>query len=82
MSVYMSYRYLFHIKRWKKKLQAKFLKFLEHMRQLEMKILFLKAIQQMPQYAEYLKTLLGNKKRLESEVVNLPKQVSVIIQGT
>ena len=36
----------------------------------------------MPQYAKYLKTFFGNKKRLESEVVNLPEQVSAIIQGT
>ena len=36
----------------------------------------------MPQYAKYLKTFLGNKKKLESDVVNLPEQVSAIIQGT
>ena len=47
-----------------------------------MKIQFLEAMEQMPQYAKYLKTLLGNKKRLQSEVVNLPEQVSAIIQGT
>ena len=36
----------------------------------------------MPQYGKYLKTLLGNKKKLESEVVNLLEHVSTIIQGT
>ncbi|CAO2840803.1 unnamed protein product, partial [Amaranthus hypochondriacus] len=65
-----------------KQMQAKFLKFLEHMKRLEMKIPFLEAMEQMPQYAKYLKSLLGNKKRLESEVVNLPEQVSAIVQGT
>jgi hypothetical protein len=65
-----------------RQLQAKFLKFLEHMKRLEMKIPFLEAMEQMPQYAKYLKTLLGSKKRLECEVVNLPEQVSAIIQGT
>ena len=52
------------------------------MRKLEMKILFLEVMEQMPQYAKYLKILLGNKKKLESNVVNFPEQVSAIIQGT
>ena len=65
-----------------KQLQAQFLKFLEHMRKLKMKIPFLKAMEQMPQYTKYLKTLLGNKKRLKSKLFNVPKQVSAIIQGT
>ena len=45
-----------------------------------MKILFLEAMEQMPQYAKYLKTLLRNKKKLESKVVNFPGQVIAIIQ--
>ena len=47
-----------------------------------MKIPFLEAIKQMPQYTKYFKTLFGNKKKLESKVVKLPMQVSAIIQGT
>ena len=47
-----------------------------------MRISFLVAVEQMPQYAKYVKSLLGNKRRLESEVVNLPEQVSAIIKGT
>ena len=52
------------------------------MRQLEIKIPFLEAMEQMPLYAKYLKTLLGNKKKLESKVVNLSEKVSAIILGT
>ena len=47
-----------------------------------MKVPFLEALEQMPQYAKYLKTLSRNKKRLQSEIVNLPEKVSVIIQVT
>ena len=52
------------------------------MRQLEMKIPILEAMEQMPQYAKYPKTLLGNKIKLIAEVVTLPEQVSALIQGT
>ena len=52
----------FPIKAVEKQLQAKFLKLLEHMRQLEMNIPFLEAVEKMPQYAKYLKTLLGKQK--------------------
>ena len=44
-----------------------------------MKIPFLKAMEQMPEYAKYLKTLLGNKKKRGDEVISLPEYVSVII---
>ena len=52
----------FPYKAMEKQLQAKFLKFFEHMRELEMKIPFLEAVEQMPQYAKYLKTHLRKQK--------------------
>lgn len=54
--------------------------FLEHMRQTELKIPFLEAIEQMSQYDKYLKGLF-NKKKLEDEVVILLEEVSAIVQG-
>ena len=36
----------------------------------------------MPQNAKYLKTLLEDKRKVKSAIVNFLKQVSVIIQGT
>ena len=79
LRAYMPHRYLFHTKRWEKQLQEKFLKFLEHMRKVEIKIPFLEVMEQMLQYAKYLKTLMGNKNKLESKVVNLLEQVNAII---
>ena len=46
-----------------------------------MKIPFLEAMEQMPKYAKFLKDLLSNKRKLEEEIINLPHQVSKIVQG-
>lgn len=46
---------------------------------MEMKILFLDAMVQMPKYAKFLKDLLSNKKKLEEEVISLPYQASFIL---
>ena len=69
----------FRYKAVEKRLQEKFMKFLEHMRKVETKIPFLEVMEQMLQYAKYLKTLMGNKNKLESKVVNLLEQVNAII---
>ncbi|GJR31772.1 DNA-directed DNA polymerase [Tanacetum coccineum] len=49
----------------KEKEEAQEPKFLENLRQLQLNILFTEALDQMPKYAKFLKSLLSNKMRLE-----------------
>ncbi|GKC09940.1 reverse transcriptase domain-containing protein [Tanacetum coccineum] len=49
----------------KEKEEALQQKFLENLKQLDINILFIKALVQIPKYAKYLKSLLTNKSRLE-----------------
>ena len=44
-----------------------------------MKIPFLEAMEKMTKYVKYLKTILGNKKKFEANIVNLLEQVGAII---
>ena len=71
----------FPYRRVEKQLDEKFNKFLEHFQKMEMKILFLDAMAQMPKYAKFLKDLFSNKKKLEEEIISLPHQFSSILQG-
>ncbi|GJS55806.1 hypothetical protein Tco_0629168 [Tanacetum coccineum] len=57
----------------RKEKEALQLKFLENLKQLDINILFIEALLQIPKYAKYLKSLLTNKLRLEEacmETVN------------
>ena len=59
-----------------------FEKFLEMFKKLELNILFLEAIAQMPNYAKFLKEIVGNKKKLEEyAMVALTEECSAILMN-
>ena len=62
----------FPYRRVEKQLDVHFKRFIEKLSQMEMKIPFLEAMEQMPKYAKFLKDLLSNKRKLEEEVIDLP----------
>ena len=65
----------------KAKIEEKFSKFLEIFKKIEINIPFAKAINQMSNYAKFLKDILSKKKKIVEEgVVSLSKICSAIIQ--
>ncbi|KAL1544112.1 hypothetical protein AAHA92_21007 [Salvia divinorum] len=65
----------------KKKLDEKFLKFLDIFKKVHLNIPLIEALQQMSGYLKFLKEVVSNKKRLvDYETVNLTENCSVIIQ--
>ncbi|KAJ4717030.1 DNA-directed DNA polymerase [Melia azedarach] len=65
----------------KKKLDAQFSKFLEMFKKLHINILFVDALEQMPNYAKFMKEMMSNKRRLEEyEIVKLIEECSSIFQ--
>ncbi|KAK6115837.1 hypothetical protein DH2020_008106 [Rehmannia glutinosa] len=65
----------------KKKLNAQFAKFLEIFKKLHMNIPFADALEQMPNYAKFLKDVMSKKRKMTSfETVNLTEECSAIIQ--
>ena len=63
-----------------RRLNAKYHKFMECMKGLNLNVPFLEAIKEMPTYAKFLKELLSNKRKQVDETVTLPSQVSAILQ--
>ncbi|XP_042059417.1 uncharacterized protein LOC121803910 [Salvia splendens] len=65
----------------KKKLDEKFVKFLEIFKRVHLNIPLIGALQQMPGYIKFLKEIMSKKKRLiDYETVNLTENYSAIIQ--
>ncbi|XP_058774570.1 uncharacterized protein LOC131648859 [Vicia villosa] len=65
----------------KSKSIRQFKKFVELLKQLNIKIPFTEAITQMPSYAKFLKEILSNKKKIEdNETITLTAECSAIIQ--
>ncbi|KAK6146407.1 hypothetical protein DH2020_020276 [Rehmannia glutinosa] len=65
----------------KKKLDAQFSKFLDIFKKLHINIPFVDTLEQMPNYAKFLKDVMSKKKKLaEFETVNLTEECSAIIQ--
>ncbi|KAJ4720997.1 DNA-directed DNA polymerase [Melia azedarach] len=65
----------------KKKLDAQFFKFLEVFKMLHINILFANALEQMPNYAKFIKEVMSKKRRLEEyETVKLIEECSSILQ--
>ncbi|XP_042056459.1 uncharacterized protein LOC121801054 [Salvia splendens] len=65
----------------KKKLDEKFVKFLEIFKRVHLNIPLIEALQQMPGYLKFLKEIMSKKKRLvDYETVNLTENYSAIIQ--
>ena len=65
----------------KAKKEEHFSKFLEIFKKIEINIPFAEAINQMPNYAKFLKEILSKKKKIVEEgVVNLTATCSVVIQ--
>ena len=61
--------------------EEQFSKFLEIFKKIEISIPFAEAINQMPNYAKFLKEILSKKKRIAGEgIVNLTAACSVVIQ--
>ncbi|XP_058745975.1 uncharacterized protein LOC131618833 [Vicia villosa] len=66
----------------KSKSIRQFKKFVELLKQLNIKIPFTEAITQMPSYAKFLKEILSNKKKIEdNETVTLTAECTAIIQN-
>ena len=66
----------------KVKLEAKFEKFLEILKKLQINIAFLDVISEMPSYAKFLKEILSNKRKLqEHSMVSLTEECSAILQN-
>lgn len=64
----------------KSKTKGRFRKFVELLKQLNITILFIKTITQMPSYAKFLNKILSNKKKLEEdETMTLNSECSAII---
>ncbi|KAI5431909.1 hypothetical protein KIW84_035879 [Lathyrus oleraceus] len=64
------------------KTAGQFRKFVELLKQLNITILFIEAIRQMPSYAKFLKEILSNKKKIEdNETVTLTAECNTIIQN-
>ncbi|XP_021770619.1 uncharacterized protein LOC110734778 [Chenopodium quinoa] len=65
------------------KLEKKFSKFLDILKKLHINIPFLDAISEMPSYANFLKDMLSNKRKLEEiTTVALNAECSAILQNT
>ena len=65
----------------KAKKEEQFSKFLEIFKKIEINILFAEAINQMPNYAKFMKEILSKKKKIVEEgIVNLTATCSAIIQ--
>ena len=64
----------------KTKLDARFAKFLNMFKKLEINISFVIALAQMPNYVKFMKEIMSNKKKLEAyKTVTLSKNCSAII---
>ncbi|XP_057811782.1 uncharacterized protein LOC131026018 [Salvia miltiorrhiza] len=65
----------------KEKVKQQFSKFLEIFKKLHINLPLVEALQEMPQYAKFLKDIISRKKRLgEFETVNLNEECSAILQ--
>ena len=65
----------------KAKKEEQFSKFLEIFKKIEINIPFVEAINQMPNYAKFLKEILSKKKKIADEgIVNLTATCSAVIQ--
>ena len=65
----------------KKKLNSQFSKFLEIFKKIHINILFADALEQMPNYAKFMKEVMAKKRRLEDyETVKLLEECGVILQ--
>eukprot|EP00257_Ricinus_communis_P023468 XP_015583461.1 uncharacterized protein LOC107262405 [Ricinus communis] len=66
----------------KAKLEMKYGKFLDILKKLQINILFLDAISEMPSYAKFLKDMLSNKREIkENAIVSLTAECSAILQN-
>ncbi|KAG9458442.1 hypothetical protein H6P81_002950 [Aristolochia fimbriata] len=66
----------------KDKLEEKFSKFIDIFKKLEINILFVKALMQMPQYTKFLKEVLSGKRKVEEQgTVMLTKNCSAILKN-
>jgi hypothetical protein len=67
---------------WDSLVQKKFDKFIEIMKQLHINIPLIEAIQQMPNYSEFMKDVLTKRRRIgEFETVALTQECSQMFQG-
>ncbi|KAI3445323.1 hypothetical protein Pfo_001988 [Paulownia fortunei] len=65
----------------KKKIDSQFAKFLEIFKNIHINIPFADALEQMPNYAKFMKDVMSRKRRLvEFETVNLTEECSAILQ--
>ncbi|KAG9453537.1 hypothetical protein H6P81_006441 [Aristolochia fimbriata] len=66
----------------KDKLEEKFSKFIDIFKKLEINILFVEALMQMPQYAKFLKEVLSGKRKIEEQgIVMLTESCSAILKN-
>ncbi|XP_021727230.1 uncharacterized protein LOC110694366 [Chenopodium quinoa] len=63
-----------------RKLNDKFAKFLSVMKNFHINLPFIEVVTQMPSYSKFLKDILTNKRKLNNELINLPHQVSALVQ--
>ena len=65
----------------KKKVDTQFVKFMDMLKKIQINIPFTDALEQMPNYAKFMKDVLSKRRRFkEFEVVNLTKECSVVLQ--
>ena len=65
---------------WKEKMEEQFSRFLDMFKKIEINIPFVKALAQMPNYANFLKDILSKKRRFTKEsAVNLTATCSTVI---
>ncbi|XP_050909254.1 uncharacterized protein LOC127123031 [Lathyrus oleraceus] len=61
--------------------EKNFEKFLEMFKKLELNILFLEALEQMPTYAKFMKDIISKKRTIETNPIILTETCSAILQG-